>query len=225
MTTATRRYNVKIKGASPLLMHCDNIEFADQMEEWKNDPANRKKSKAGDDRTPPYRWVGALYHDETVVAIPQENIMRCLMEGGAMVLVPGGRSGKTFKAQTQSGIRSEAMYWPLKTGGHVVKMADVEQVLAMETFRENRLHCQALGFDLFVKRAKVGSTKHIRVRPRFNDWTCEGILAVHDEQITDGVLRDILVYAGAHKGLGDWRSGGRTPGSWGQFTVDVKRLK
>jgi hypothetical protein len=35
------------------------------------------------------------------------------------------------------------------------------------------------------------------------------------------VLSDIFNYAGRYKGLGDWRPGSKTPGTWGMFTAEV----
>ena len=84
-----RTYAVTLTGKTPLLMHHDNIEWADFMDEWKSNPDNKAGSKAGDDRSPAWRWLGAAYHDGKNFAMPQANIMRCLMEGGAMVPVPG----------------------------------------------------------------------------------------------------------------------------------------
>lgn len=45
-------YEVTITGKTPLILHHDNIEWADQMARWGLDPRNKAKSKAGDDRTP-----------------------------------------------------------------------------------------------------------------------------------------------------------------------------
>ena len=39
-----------------------------------------------------------------------------------------------------------------------------------------------------------------------------------------GMLADILRYAGQYKGLGDWRPGGKTPGSFGMFEAAVKEV-
>src|SRR6516164_8996576 len=55
-----RNVNVELTSKAPMLMHADNIEWADAMEEWKNEPSNKAASKAGDDRTPPWRWIGCL---------------------------------------------------------------------------------------------------------------------------------------------------------------------
>ena len=81
-----------------------------------------------------------------------------------------------------------------------------------------------MGFSLFVKRARIGQSKHIRVRPRFDNWAAQGELLVTDEQITENILRDILEMAGKYKGLGDWRPSSKTPGFYGTFNAEVKRV-
>lgn len=217
-----KTYQITLTGKTPLLMHHDNIEWADFMEEWKSDPANKKGSKAGDDRSPPWRWMGCLYHDGKVLGIPQANIMRCLMEGGAMVPVPGGKMGKTFKAQTQSGMMSVEPFWPLYVGGEVIEWADIEAMKDIEKFTEHKTVAREHGFDLMVKRAKIGMSKHVRVRPWFaSGWVAKGSLAVWDEQIDERSLASILEYAGQYKGLCDWRPGGKTPGPYGTFEAKI----
>lgn len=218
-----KTYNVTLTGKTPLLMHHDNIEWADFMDEWKNNPSNKKTSKAGDDRTPAWRWLGCCYHDNKHLCVPQGNIMRSIMEGGAMVPVPGGRMGKTFKSQTQSGMMSVEPFWPLEIGGSLIAWADIEALKDISQFAEQKKMAQALGFELMVKRAKIGTSKHIRVRPSFAPgWTLRGSFAVWDEQIDQRVLQDILDYAGQYKGLGDWRPGGKTPGPYGTFEAKVE---
>lgn len=217
------RYTVTITGKTPLLLHHDDIDWADRMEAWKNDPANKSASKAGDDRTPAFRWIGCLYQDGASVCIPQDNIMRSIMEGGAMVLVPGGRGGKTFKAQTQSGIAPADAFWQLTVAGQPVPIGPIHDMINESDFAAHRARVQAMGFSLFVKRAKIGQSKHIRVRPRFDDWELSGDLLVLDKQITQAVLLDILAYAGQYKGLGDWRPGGKTPGPYGMFAATVRK--
>lgn len=217
-----RTYEVTITGKTPLLMHHDNIDWADFMDEWKSDPANKKNSKAGDDRTPAWRWLGCLYHDGRLISIPQGNLMRSLMEGGAMVPVPGGKNGKTFKSQTQSGMMTVEPFWPLLINGRPLDWKTIEAVKDQPKFSDQRKLAQSLGFDLMVKRAKIGMTKHIRVRPQFNaGWQIKGSLAVWDEQIDEKALEQILEYAGQYKGLGDWRPGGKTPGPYGTFEAKI----
>lgn len=218
-------YQITITGTQPLLMHADDIEWADEMERWKLDKDNKKMSKAGDDRTPAHRWIGSLYRNEAgEIVIPTENIMRCLMEGGAMVLVPGGRMGKSFKAQSQSGIMPRSLGWPLTIGGKAIDARPINSLLQEKDFTKHKETVESLGFSLFVKRARIGASKHVRVRPRFDSWQATGELSVSDEQITEGVLRDILEMAGAYKGLGDWRPSSKTPGTFGMFRAEVERL-
>lgn len=220
-----RTYEVTITGETPLLMHWDNIQWADEMDAWRTDPDNKKNSKAGDDRTPPWRWIGSVYNDGQHVVIPSDNLARCMMEGSALVLVPGGRSGKTFKAQSQSGMMTQEPVWPLMVNGAPIAYSDIEKMREIESFREHISAAADVGITLFVKRAKIGASKHIRVRPRFENWSASGTIAVWDDQITKSVLQSILDNAGRYKGLGDWRPGGRTPGPHGMFTADVRLAK
>ena len=213
--------HVKIKGLTPLLMHADNIEWADAMDEWNREPGNKATSKAGDDRTPAWRWLGSLNHDGQIVTIPSEYIMRCIMEGAAQV--PTGRGKTTFKSQSQSGLLCPEFHWPLQLNGSAatVSMADINALKETKQFAGQMLAVKHLGFSLFVKRAKVGQSKHIRVRPRFDSWATEGRIAILDETITPKVLQTILDMAGRYKGLGDWRPGGKTPGQFGMFEATV----
>lgn len=216
-------YMVRLVGKTPLLMHADNIEWADTMEAWKNDPANKNLSKAGDDRTPPFRWLGSLYHNGQRLVMPADNVMRCLMEGGTLVPVPGGKGGKTFKAQTQSGCISEDVHWRFLVNGNEIPTAPLLSGYEdpKRTFDDYQKLVAEYGFMLYVKRARIGQQKHIRVRPRFDSWVCEGTIHVADTQITGDVLRMCLENAGRYKGLGDWRPGAKTPGPHGMFTVEV----
>jgi len=215
--------HVKIKGLTPLLMHADNIEWSDAMEEWRKEPENRAKSKAGDDRTPAFRWMGALNTDGKIVTIPSEYIMRCLMEGGA--LVPTGKGKKTFKAQSQSGLLCPEFHWPLQLNGSAatISMDDINALKDKQHFVEHSEGARKLGFSLFVKRVRVGQSKHIRVRPRFEQWATEGRIAIMDEEISPQVLKQILELAGRYKGLGNWRPGCPTPGQFGMFEATVSQ--
>lgn len=217
-----KKVRVEITGTTPLLMHADNIDFADEMDAWKNNPKNKGSSKAGDDRTPPWRWVGCLNYDHPatgVVTIPSEYIMRSIMGGAAEV--PTGKGKKTFKAQSQSGLLCEEFHWPLAIDGKAIPMKAISQCRDLETFKENVAAADALGFSLFTKRAKIGASKHIRVRPRFDKWSIAGQILIIDKEIKVETLQQILDISGRLKGLGDWRPGAPTPGPFGMFTAKV----
>lgn len=129
--------------------------------------------------------------------------------------------GKTFKSQTQSGMMSVEPIWVLHIGGKTLAWTDIERLKDSPKFGDHKRAAQELGFDLMVKRAKIGQQKHVRVRPQFSTWELRGSLAVWDEQIDDKALGQILDYAGQYKGLCDWRPGGRTPGPYGTFEAHI----
>lgn len=218
-----RTVRVELTGKMPLLMHADNIAWADAMEEWKNDASNKQKSKAGDDRTPPYRWHGCLNYDDPLkgkVTLPSEYIMRCVMDGAAQV--PTGKGRGTFKSQSQSGMISQDFHWDFFNNGKPVLMADIQKTRNLRTFKEHIEAANDLGFSLFVKRVKIGDKKHIRVRPRFDNWSATGALVIIDEAISDKILGKFWDISGRLKGLGDWRpSAPKSPGPFGTFMAKI----
>ena len=215
-------YQIVLTGKTPLLMHHDNVDWADYMSAWASNPENRKSSRAGDDRFPAWRLIGCCYNDGESIAMPAGNIMRSIMEGGAMVPIPGGKNGKTFKAQTQSGMMRLEPYWEFYCGGHRIPWKEIEAMQKVSRFSEHKELVRVLGFELKVGRARIGMQKHVRARPMFPaGWELRGSLVVWDEMITREVLGRILEFSGQYKGLGDWRPGGRTPGPYGMFEAKV----
>lgn len=136
-------------------------------------------------------------------------------------MVSTGRGPKTFKAQTQSGMFVEGSHWPLLVDGRQISVAPILALRAEKDFDAHREAVSRHGFSLFLKRAKIGASKHVRVRPLFDQWSSVGIIHVHDEAITKDILQQIVSQAGLYKGLGDWRPGGKTPGPYGMFTATV----
>jgi hypothetical protein len=220
---STRRYEVTLEGVAPLLMHNDNIAWADAIKEFAKDPANKGKSVAGDDRTPGWTWIGYLYTAGGKVVIPSDNLMTVLREGGTQI--PTGKKGKTFKAQTQSGIIVDQADWPLFIGGVDIPTAPIQKLSRENDFEKHVELATSLGFELFVKRAKIGQNKHVRVRPRFDNWACSGTITVLDDAISPDVIRTILNYAGTYCGLCDWRPSSKNPGSFGRFISHVKEVR
>lgn len=218
------RVRVTLQGTRPLLMHQDNVEWSEKTKAWQKDPENKKRSIAGDDRSPAWTWLGSMYHDGKVVTLPSDNIMTMLREGGAGVPVPGGRGSKTFKAQTQSGIVPKDIDWPIYINGETIPVSELLMLEDVDDFDEHVRVVEEHGFELFVKRAKIGQSKHIRVRPRFVSWVAVGQLSIIDDQITPDVLQSILNVGGELKGIGDWRPSSKTPGMHGTFMAGVEVL-
>ncbi len=220
------KFAVRITGETPLLMHRDNFVWADTLKKWSTDPANKKKSIAGDDRSPAWTWLGNLYHDNGLVVLPSDNLMTMLREGGNKVPTPGGIGKvKTFKALTQSGLVVDQVAWPIVVNGKTIPYDPLFELTKEQEFELHEMQAQESGFMLFVKRARIGQNKHIRVRPRFDEWSCQGTITVLEEMITREVLQNILDFAGVYAGLGDWRpSSPKSPGTFGKFTAEIKMI-
>lgn len=227
---AIRKYKLTITGVTPLLMHQDSIDGSDLVKQWNKNPANKAKGVAGDDRAPGWAWINYLYYDQdaaekdAVIAIPAENIMKCFMEGGAMI--KAGKGAKTLKSNVMSGMSCSEMYFPLSVSGNTIPVAPFLKMMREDVtdFDQHTKAANDAGFFLYCKRAKIGNSKHVRVRPRFNQWSFDIELTVWDDLIDDTNLGLIAEYAGRYKGLCDWRPSSPTPGSYGMFTASVKRI-
>ena len=114
--------------------------------------------------------------------------------------------------------------WPVMVGDRTIQYAPIKTLIENPDFDAHVAAATACGFELFVKRAKIGAAKHVRVRPRFDEWAISGSITVFDEMITNDVLTNILTFAGTYAGLGDWRpSSPKSPGPFGKFTVAVRK--
>jgi hypothetical protein len=218
-----RTYAVRLVGETPLLMHKDNIAHAEQVKLWSKDPANKKTSVAGDDRTPPWTWTGYVYENGGLIVIDADNIMACLRDGGKKCPSPTGKG--SMKAITQSGIMCNELGWPLLVNGEMIETDWIAKLKEEEEFSKHEEAAREHGFCLFVKRARVGTSKHVRVRARFDKWEASGTLTVLDSQITTAALKNVLMYGGCYCGLGDWRPGSpQSPGQFGRFSAEVKEV-
>lgn len=202
-----QQYMVNLRGITPLIMHRDNLAFLEKIAAWRKDPANRELStKAGDDRVPPWSWLGFAYHNGREFGIPADNLMTMLREGASKVNTSKAR--ETYKRQASAGIIIDAEQWPILVNGRTVQVAAFQPLIGNLDFNAHIEAAEAAGFELLIKRAKIGMAKHIRVRPMFRDWEARGTLTVIDEElsgITEDVLRLILEQAGARVGVCDWR--------------------
>lgn len=212
------RYRFALHGMMPLLMHNDDVAASDSLSAWRKDPVNKNVSVAGDDRSPAWTWHTYCYHDGTHLAMPSANIAVCLRQAGTNLIL---KKQKTFKELTQSGMLIDTEYCEFLCGGKQFAVDDLKQV-EDRSFTEQCTAVRELGFRLFTKRARVGSSKHIRVRPRFDNWEVRGTLTVFVPELSLDVLTQIFNLAG-RVGLCDWRPGCKTPGPFGMFSSTIER--
>ena len=216
------RIGFELTGLTALIQHQDDVEASDRLDAWRKDSKNRGVSKAGDDRSPAWTWQTYLYHDGEHIALPSQNLMVCLRTAGGQMIL---KKQKTFKEISQSGMGILAEYLEFRCGAdnHQVAIADVLAV-ADATFVEQADMARELGFRLFIKRAKIGTSKHVRVRPRFDQWTARGEVVTTKQELTFDAVSKLFELAGS-VGLCDWRPGCKTPGSFGMFTSQLREVK
>lgn len=208
----------ELTGKMPLLMHNDNIEESDVLMAWRRNPANKGISVPGDDRSPAWTWQTYLYHDGENVCLPSANLSVALRQAGAQIIM---KKQKTFKEASQSGMMIGSEFLPFRYGEDS-RTLDMASVLSWRelTFNEQLEKVKEAGFRLFAKRATIGSSKNIRVRPRFDLWSVSGSVEVFAPELTFPVLKQLFEIAG-RVGLCDWRPGCKTPGPFGMFSSVV----
>lgn len=214
-------FDFTLRGTQPLLMHADDVIQSDELMAWRKDPTNSGVSVAGDDRSPPWTWQTYLYHDGEHLAMPQECVMAALRNAGAKLPHKGKA---TFKSLSQSGLLIMSDYCEFRCNGELIPLASIVK-FRDEPFAAHVDKARKLGFDLSIKRAKVNTSKHVRVRARFDDWSVSGQIAVSEPAITPEVLSRMFELAGKLSGIGDWRpSSPKSPGPYGMFTAELKPI-
>lgn len=211
----------KITGVSPLLVHSDDVEKSDMLTKWRKDGKNKAVSTRGDDRSPAWTWQTYLYTDGVSLVIPTDNLSACIREAATTMTLSGMKS---FKEASMCGLVFHDDFLPIIGPLDRAIQASEIDALAEMTFAEQSEAVKALGFSLFVKRAKVGSAKHVRVRPRFDQWSLSGTVEVIAKEIEFDHLKEMFELGGFYKGLCDWRPGSpKRPGRFGRFTAEIKK--
>lgn len=215
------RIGFELRGLTAMLHHANEVELTDSLEAWRKDPKNKGISKPGDDRSPAWTWQTYLYHDGAKLAIPSQNLMVCLRQAGSQMIL---KRQKTYKEISQSGMMIASEFLGFKFGdkGNSLDMAKIVK-LRDEPFEHQSDAARDFGFRLFVKRAKIGTSMHVRVRPRFDTWAASGEVLTVAPELTFDAVKQLFQLAG-RVGLGDWRPGCKTPGPFGMFEATVKKL-
>ena len=213
------QYHYRLIGESPLIIHWDNVEWADQIAaERTRIKEGQGKLKAGDDRVPAFTWKGYTYNDGENVAIPTDNLRTMLMKAAARITLDGK---KTFKELSQCGMLFDDLYTTFTNNGKQITWGDIDAIDG--DFATHSEAAKNLGFRLLVKRVVVGQSKHIRVRPIFDKWEIEGTFTVINEQVTPKILDRMWDIAGVYIGLCEWRPGApKSPGPYGRFSAELK---
>jgi hypothetical protein len=219
------RVAFNLTGEMPLIMHADDIDAADALMKWRKNPANKNVTVRGDDRSPAWTWQAYIYSDGEHVTMPSQNIMVALRQAGAQMIM---KKQKTFKELSQSGMVITNEYCDLFVGDKKISIDSFAWQSAAAGDDDDGFEAQVkkaagVGIRLFTKRAKVGTSKHIRVRPRFDSWRVSGEINVVAPELTVDIITQLFDLAG-RVGLCDWRPGCKTPGPYGMFSAKVKKV-
>jgi hypothetical protein len=218
-------FDFEITGITPLLMHHDNIDGADVIKAWQQDPQNKGLQKKGDDRSPAWTWTHYLYVDaQNKICVPAANLASAMTKAGAMM--PGaGRS--SLKKTSAAGLMFPNEHFPLLVKGKEVSAKPFFDLGAPGDFAKHQALAAKHGIQLWPKRAKVGTAKHVRVRPRFDDWAIRGRVVPLLPEFEDiRVVAELFNLMCSRIGLCDWRPGSPySPGFFGRANVKVTAAK
>lgn len=220
------KFGFVFRGITPLLLDVDDVEWADTVKAWQKNKDNKAKSVAGDDRSPAWKWLGALPRDGTSVAIGSETLFSCFRLAGQKI--PTGKGTASFKSSVAAFLDFDSEHYPLRYGSpeRTLACADVAEMMGNESFPEHQRFAAQNGFRLFVKRARPQSkgSKHVRVRPAFDTWSIAGTVTVFDDVLSEN-FASVCETAGKRVGLGNWRPGlPVAPGNYGKFRVELKAV-
>ncbi|WP_336879881.1 hypothetical protein [Rhodococcus globerulus] len=190
------KFAITIKGTMPMLMHSSRL--ADPLDpatiELKK--ASSKRTKTGDDYEAVARaeFLGSLYIDGDIGPyIPGENVAASLLEGAKL---------------NKLGVK-------VKRG--LLVTTDVNPL----SYKGPRDAAGLWEDKNFVHRAsvKVSTSRVVRTRPIFRDWSTEVEGLLDESQLELRDLEQIAANAGDFIGLGDWRP------RFGRFEATVRAIK
>lgn len=171
-----------LKGTTPLMMHNERLAnpFDPLTRQIKTITGKRKKTEDDLLEIARLEWLGGLYHtDEAGIHVPGYNILAALVQGGK-----------------------------LQKLGTAIKRAALVQEDNVPVDYTGPRNPDALFSDrrfVDMRSVKVGTSKVMRCRPIFRDWSCS-FTVLFEETV---IQRDDLVRAasdtGAMVGLGEYR--------------------
>ena len=176
-------------GVSPLLMH--NGQLADPLNEYsqrlKEFSSKRTKTDADHEAMAKVEFFGGLYTKDGVIGIPDKCIESMLIEGAKK-----NRLGKAFKA----GVMCKNDFHRLKFKGS----NDPEKLYED-------------GGYVYRELVKVTTSKIVRTRPMFSEWSLDVEVLFLSEVVTKKQVKEAFEIAGQLVGLGDYRP------KFGRFNV------
>ena len=197
------RYQVTIKGVSPLITNngAAGLDTRSPANVEKAEIASKKGSNrtATDDaRIAELECQTSLWLDARDAATIPEGAIRACIEAGA-------------KKRRQGALVREGL------GVDGVQSFDYDREALGTTVEELGKRAQ------FSAPVRIGTSRVLRTRAKFNEWSCAFTLDCDDEIVDQEQLETWLDIAGRRIGLGDWRPA--KSGTYGRFEFEVQPLE
>ncbi len=194
-------------GATPLLCHNAQLADPDFYVTRQIAAINKKrKNKTEEDRVAVARlqFLGSLYIEDGIIGpvMPLDNIRKCLQSAAKAT-----RQGKDINralSLAEVGVSSV----PIGYDGP----KDPEAM-----WESGRFHLTKL---VKVASSRVPATRAMIPAP----WGIESVWELDTVTLDPDIFTDIVRRAGKIEGIGDWRPGSPTGGTYGQFVGEVERL-
>lgn len=228
-----RRFDITLTGTMPLLMHWDNPESELSEDRLAYAAAHRGDHAKGDDRSPAWTWFYYVSFDahpngKNEVGIPWEYIVRILGDAGAQM--KGAKANSTLKREAVASVMpivDEHLCYPLRLGSkkRTLTYEQLKPMVGVKEFRSHVEFARKNDFNLLVKRAAVGQSRHVRVRPQFPVWQVTiPVTLLASTQLSGDSFGQLWKHA-ERLGIGDWRpSAPKSPGIYGTFKAEIQEV-
>jgi hypothetical protein len=174
---------VKIQGSAPLLMHKFSMEATAELEGTVKSRKTGPPAPEVEAEQSAYRLDPANGDKKGQLCVPGEHIYQTMVKAASSFQVKG-QGKKTFKDPVKGGVDVSPEY------------------SGITSLKGEKLYDYAID----KRPARIGTSRVLRARPRLEEWSVEFKLSVLDERILPvEVLQSILVRAGQHNGIGDYR--------------------
>lgn len=177
----------KVTGVVPLLMHSNRAANPLDVYAKFMKPLQKKRNKTDQDYMELARieWEAGLYLHDGIVALPAENLDRCLWDAAKKT-----KSGKLYK----SGALISEDWLPLDYRGPKIKIKQNGEIplTDLDGFYDRLSHQQMV---------KVSSQQILRTRPIFHDWCFKFSIMIDEQVLDERTMVKIVETAGRYIGM------------------------
>lgn len=177
-----KQMQITIRGVSPLLTHNERLAnpFDELTRAIKSISGKRKKTEDDLLEMARLEWLGGLYYDsDTGPYVPGHNMLAALISAGKV-----HKLGTAFKRAAL--VLEDKL--PIEYQGP----RDHEAMFANKRYVD-------------MRSVKVGTSKVLRARPKFDDWKLRFTVAYDESVLQADDLVRVTQTCGSMVGLGDYR--------------------